>query len=127
MTAQVKESTATNEDLKERLKRYRQISLTVIGRKSGRPLSRPVWFVAEGDTLYLLPVQGFDTQWYQNVLHNPSIRISARGVEAELHAIQIADPKEVSSVVDKFRQKYGESDVKKYYSKFDAAVRAKIA
>jgi hypothetical protein len=28
-------------------------------------------------------------------------------------------------VVEKFREKYGPGDVKKYYSKFDAAVLAK--
>jgi hypothetical protein len=27
-------------------------------------LGPPVWFVFEGEKLYLLPVQGSDTQWY---------------------------------------------------------------
>jgi len=48
----------TNGSLKERLARYRQIKLSVIGRKSGKTISNPIWFVAEGDTLYLLPVHG---------------------------------------------------------------------
>jgi hypothetical protein len=34
----------------------------VIGRKSGRTISIPVRFVLEGERLYLLPVQGSDTQ-----------------------------------------------------------------
>jgi nitroimidazol reductase NimA-like FMN-containing flavoprotein (pyridoxamine 5'-phosphate oxidase superfamily) len=50
------------DDLKERLARYRQIKLSVIGRKSRKTISIPVWFVREGDTLYLLPVRGSDTQ-----------------------------------------------------------------
>jgi hypothetical protein len=33
----------------------------------------------------------------------------------------------VKSVVEKFREKYGAKDVKKYYSKFDEAVVAKLA
>lgn len=33
---------------------------------------------------------------------------------------------EVSSVVEKFREKYGASDVKKYYSKLDVAVVARM-
>ena len=110
-------------DLKDRLSRYKEIKITVTGRKSGRSISNPVWFVLEGDKLYLLPVQGSDTQWYKNVLHNPKIRIDARGTEAELKAIPVTDPKQVSSVVEKFREKYGKADVKKYYSKFDVAVR----
>jgi deazaflavin-dependent oxidoreductase (nitroreductase family) len=94
----------------------------VTGRKSGRAISVPVWFVADDDKLYLLPVQGSDTQWYKNVLKDPSIRINARGVEAEFNAIPITDVTQVSSVVEKFRAKYGANDVKKYYSKFDVAV-----
>jgi len=98
----------------------------VTGRKSGRTSSIPVWFVSEDDKLYLLPVQGSDTQWYKNVLKNPSIRIEARGAEAKLKAVPITDASQVSSVVEKFRAKYGASDVKKYYSKFDVAVVAQM-
>jgi deazaflavin-dependent oxidoreductase (nitroreductase family) len=115
---------ARNDALKERLSRYREINITVTGRKSGRTISIPVWFVVEDDKLYLLPVQGSDTQWYKNVLKDPSIRINARGVEAEFNAIPITDATQVSSVVEKFRGKYGANDVKKYYSKFDVAVIA---
>jgi len=111
-----------NDALKDRLSRYREINITVTGRKSGRAISIPVWFALEDDKLYLLPVQGSDTQWYKNVLKNPRIRIDARGAEAEFQAIPITDAKQVSSVVEKFRAKYGASDVKKYYSKFDVAV-----
>jgi F420H(2)-dependent quinone reductase len=46
----------------------------------------------EDEKLYLLPVLGSDTQWYKNVLKNPSIRIDARGAEAKLQAVPITDP-----------------------------------
>lgn len=115
-----------NDDLKDRLSRSREINITVTGRKSGRPISIPVWFVLEGDKLYLLPVQGSDTQWYKNALKNPNIRIDASGETAELKVTPITDPKQVASVAEKFRSKYGPSDVKKYYSKFDAAVLADL-
>jgi len=109
-------------ELKSRLARYRQIKISVTGRKSGRTISIPVWFVLEGDTLYLLPVQGSDTQWYKNVLKNSSIRIDARGVVVEFRAIPVTDAQVVRSVIEKFQEKYGAKDVKKYYSKFDVAV-----
>src|SRR5438128_11894939 len=114
------------DDLKDRLARYRQIKITVTGRKSGKTISMPVWFVLEGENLYLLPVQGSDTQWYKNVLKNPQIRIDARGAEAEFRAVPITDAKTVESVTEKFWEKYGTKDVKKYYSKFDVAVRARL-
>jgi len=108
--------------LMERLSRYRQIQLSVTGRKTGKTISNPVWFVLEGEKLYLLPVKGSDTQWYKNVLNNPSIRIDARGSEAKLQAIPVTAPQAVKSVIEKFREKYGAADVKKYYSNFDVAV-----
>ena len=117
---------ARNDTLKDRLSRHREINITVTGRKSGRAISIPVWFVLEDDRLYLLPVQGSDTQWYKNVLKDPKIRIEARGAEAELQAVPVTDATQVSSVVEKFRDKYGAHDVKKYYSKFDVAVLAQI-
>ena len=117
---------AHNDDLKDRLSRYREIKITVTGRKSGRKISNPVWFVFEDDTLYLVPVEGSDTQWYKNVLKNPAISIDARGAEAEFKAVCVTDKKQVSSMVEKFREKYGAGDVKKYYSKFDAAVIVQI-
>jgi hypothetical protein len=54
-----------NNDLKEHLTRCRQIKISVIGRKSGKTISIPVWFVLEGEKLSLLPVRGSDTQWLQ--------------------------------------------------------------
>jgi len=116
----------SNEVLKNRLSRLNEITITVTGRKSGRPISIPVWFVLEDGKLYLLPVNGSDTQWYKNVLKNPSIRIDAGADAAELRAVPVTDPKQVASVVEKFRAKYGASDVKKYYSKFEVAVLADL-
>jgi len=112
------------DDLRDRLSRYREIKLTVTGRKSGRPISNAVWFVLDDDTLYLLPVNGSDTQWYKNVLDNPKIRIDARGADGEFNAVPITDARQVAPVVEKFREKYGAADVKKYYSKFDVAILA---
>lgn len=114
---------ATKDALRDRLSRSRELKITVTGRKSGRPISIPVWFVSEDGKLHLLPVQGSDTQWYKNVLKNPALRIESGGAKAELKAVPITDPKQVSSVVEKFRAKYGPGDVKKYYSKLDVAVR----
>jgi deazaflavin-dependent oxidoreductase (nitroreductase family) len=117
---------ARKDALWDRLARSREINISVIGRKSGRTISNPVWFVLDEDKLYLLPVQGSDTQWYKNVLKNPSIQIEAGGTKAESKAIPVTDAKRVSSVVDRFRDKYGAGDVRKYYSKFDVAVLAQM-
>jgi deazaflavin-dependent oxidoreductase (nitroreductase family) len=114
------------DDLRDRLSRFREINITVTGRKSGRAITNPVWFVSDGDKLYLLPVYGSDTQWYKNVQKKPLLRIDARGAEAEVKVALITDAKQVTSVVEKFRAKYGAGDVKKYYSKLNVAVVAQM-
>jgi len=115
-----------NEGLKEGLSQSREIEIEVVGRKSGRSVSIPVWFVAEDNKIELLPVQGSDTQWYKNVLENPAIHIKAGGAEGKFDAVPVADAQAVSSLADKFRAKYGAGDVKKYYSKLDVAVLVKL-
>jgi hypothetical protein len=64
---------------------------------------------------------------YQNVLKNPALRIKAGGAEAEVKATPVTEAQQVSSIVDKFRKKYGPGDVKKYYSKFDVGIVAQLS
>jgi hypothetical protein len=47
-------------------------------------------------------------------------------VEAEFKVVPVTDAARVASVVEKFREKYGASDVRKYYSKFDVALVAQM-
>src|ERR671933_139480 len=97
-------------DLHQRLNRAHEITLSVKGRKSGRDIARPVWFVYEGNTLYLLPVQGSDTNWYKNLLVDPTLKISVNGVETRVRGKPETDSNRVDDIV------------KKYYTKFDVAV-----
>jgi hypothetical protein len=108
--------------------RASEIKLSVKGRRSGRDLPRPVWFVHEDNTLYLLPVQGSDTNWYKNMLADLTLKISISGREEEMPARgkPITDSNRVNDIVSKFKSKYGEGDVKKYYPKVDVAVEVSL-
>jgi deazaflavin-dependent oxidoreductase (nitroreductase family) len=112
-----------NNPLEGRLSRDREITITVTGRKSGRAISLPIWFVWDDGKLYLLPVKGSDTQWYKNVLKTPSIRINAGGAESQLKVLAVTDATQVKSVVEKFHHKYGTTGVN-LYSKLDVALIA---
>ena len=103
-----------------------ELQITVIGRKSGREFSTPVWFVREGKTVFLMPVRGSKNQWYKNVMKSRRIKISSGKVSLELVAKPINDSKRVASVADKFRKKHGLADVKKYYKGFDAALELSL-
>src|SRR5581483_11047235 len=109
-------------EFEEALKKSDEIEITVIGRKSGRRISNPVWFVQEGEIMYLLPVKGSDSDWYKNILKTPTMRINADGKEQTAEVKPVTDKARVHQIVEKFRDKYGADQVKKYYSKFDVAV-----
>jgi|SRR6188472_670204 len=113
-------------DLHRRLDRASEITLSVKGRKSGRDILRPVWFVHEGSTLYLLPVQGSDTNWYNNFLANQTLKISVSGEEIPATGKPITDSNRVDQIVGKFKSKYGQGDVRKYYPKHDVAVEVPL-
>ena len=111
----------------EALNRSSEIELSVIGRSSGMSIERPVWFVYKSNMLYLMPLNGSETNWYKNILKNPAIKISVDNTKLSANARPITDSNRVKQIVDTFRFKYGPSDVKKYYSKFDAIVEVPLS
>jgi hypothetical protein len=95
-------------DFGSALKKAEEIELTVTGRISGRKTSRPVWFVEERNKVYLLPISGSDSEWYKNVLKNPTVTLSANEVTYTTKVRPIEDSaKVVGEVIEKFRAKYG--------------------
>ena len=127
----------SKKDLLKILESSRRIDIAVVGRKSGRAISMPVWHVVEKNVLYLLPVNGTDTQWFKNLQRNPAIRVAVpsgskkRGTPStrswtEFRAQPTTAPRTVAAVIRKFGDKYKSSVVKKLYSKFNAAVRVPL-
>jgi deazaflavin-dependent oxidoreductase (nitroreductase family) len=116
-----------DEEFKKSLEASREIELTATGRTSGREISKPVWFVWDGEKLYLVPVTGSDSDWYKNVLKTPTIRLAAEGVQLDATVTPISDAAKVEQVLDKFRAKYGARDVEAYYPKQDVAVEVPLA
>jgi hypothetical protein len=55
--------------------------------------------------LYLLPVQGSDTNWYKNLLIDPTLKISVNGVAMPARGKLITDSNGVDDIVRKFKSK----------------------
>jgi hypothetical protein len=121
-----KEERMAMANIKQALASTEELEITVTGRNSGRKISFPVWFVLESETLYLLPVKGSASNWYKNILRNPTMTVSARGMEITVNVKPITDPPTVREVVEKFRAKYGTANIQRYYSEFDVAVEARL-
>jgi deazaflavin-dependent oxidoreductase (nitroreductase family) len=115
-----------NAEFRKALEGAREIQLTVTGRRSGREMTIPVWFVQQDGTLYLVPVHGSDSDWYKNVRKTPTVRLSLGGAETTAEAHPITDPEKVEEVVDAFRAKYGDADVEAYYPKHDVAAEVSL-
>jgi deazaflavin-dependent oxidoreductase (nitroreductase family) len=116
-----KETFMTQTDFRTALQGANEIEITVTGRTSGRSLSYPVWFALDGDTLYLIPVKGSDTEWYKNLLKTPTIRLEARGKTFTASARILTGEVQLDKILEKFRDKYGRN-VRSYYPKLDLAV-----
>ena len=108
------------------LKKDKEIELTVTGRKSGKPLPRPVWFVLREKELLLLPVTGTDSQWYKNVLRNPQVKLHTSQQTFEGKLRPITQRKQVDEVIELFNRKYGPSDIKKYYPNTNVAASLQL-
>jgi deazaflavin-dependent oxidoreductase (nitroreductase family) len=109
-------------ELDNALRNASEVEITVTGRKTGRQITTPVWFVEDGDTIYLLPVRGSDADWYRNLVADPTIRLTADGAEHTTTSSPTTDPGKVQAIVDRFTEKYGARDVDDYYTNRDAAV-----
>lgn len=113
-------------DFHTALQNSNEIEITVTGRTSGHPHSNTVWFALDGDTLYLIPVRGSDTEWYKNLRRTPTIQLSARGKTFTADSHILTDQAQLNKILEKFRAKYGRN-VKSYYPKYDVAVEVPLA
>lgn len=113
--------------LTDALRAREEISITVKGRRTGRPITLPVWFVLDRTTLWLLPVRGSRSRWFKNVVADPTITVRAGRRRQTFTARPVRDARTVKAVVRKFRAKYTPAEIARYYTGLDAAVRIPLA
>ena len=107
--------------LADALQKRKQISITVTGRRTGKQITIPVWFVSERDAIWLLPVYGSNTQWYKNLQKNRAITVQAGSEKHEGRARLLKDRDSVCEVVRQFREKYTPEEIKRWYQGLDVA------
>ena len=107
----------TATDFLEALKSASEVEVAV--KRSGVWTRRPVWFVVDGNTIYLLPVHGTDTKWYTHFVANPEIELSVKGKKVRAQARTLLGA-QLTDVINRFRSKYGE--LERYYTKLDVAI-----
>ena len=97
-----------NSTIVETLKRIsnrQTLKLTHYGRKTGKSYEVTIWFVADGDNIYL-PTGNVNRQWVQNVKKTPRVRLSVGGEMFDGEARFLSDPGEQDRVMPMVRRKY---------------------
>ncbi|MDH6465844.1 deazaflavin-dependent oxidoreductase (nitroreductase family) [Micromonospora sp. A200] len=112
--------------VREALEGVSEIELTVTGRKTGRQITHPVWFVQEEESAFLVPITGSDSDWYKNVRQTPFVQLAVNGTAVSSTATPITEPNRVDHVVEMFREKYGSDQVDQHYPKRDVAVQVSL-
>ena len=82
------------------------VELTTTGRKSGKPHTKPIWFVYDQGKLYLQSGKEGQTSWYQNLKKNPQMTLKIGTVTVNGKAKFINDPKETERIHELFSKKY---------------------
>jgi deazaflavin-dependent oxidoreductase (nitroreductase family) len=79
--------------------------LTHFGRKSGKPYEVTVWFLVEGETVYLV-TSDVKRQWTRNVLVRPAVRLAIGGERFEGEVSAVTDAAERAHVTALMGAKY---------------------
>lgn len=95
-------------DLRVRLARVADratLLLTHHGRRSGTPYQVKIWFLVEGETMYLATANR-ERQWVRNVLANPAVTLRIGDATFTGRVEPVSDAAAVEHVVDLIAAKY---------------------
>jgi len=81
------------------------VRLTHYGRKSGKPYEVTIWFVADGDLVYI-GTANVNRQWVRNVQKTPKVRLTIGGETFEGAARFLTDRAEHERAHAMIRRKY---------------------
>ena len=89
----------------DRVAKRQTVRLAHYGRKSGKPYEVTIWFVVDGERVYL-GTANVNRQWVRNVQKTPQIRLSIDSETFEGRARFLADGAEHDRAMAAIRRKY---------------------
>lgn len=81
------------------------LTLTHYGRKTGKPYNVTIWFIVNGDRVYLATANK-NRQWVRNVQKTPQVKLSIAGETFDAKARFITDRAEHERVLEMVHRKY---------------------
>jgi deazaflavin-dependent oxidoreductase (nitroreductase family) len=82
------------------------VKLTTTGRTSGKPRVVTIWFVAEGERVWVQAGKDGGTDWYRNLGKTPEVGLDFGSLHLRGKARAIDDVAETDRVHGLFQQKY---------------------
>lgn len=89
-----------------RIKDGSDIEITTTGRKSGKPHTRPIWYVVDDGRVLVQSGKDGKTDWYQNLKKTPAVTLKADRYTFRAHGRLLTDPKDVERARSLFLDKY---------------------
>lgn len=97
--------TETLETRLQRIARAQSLVLTHLGRKSGKPHQVRIWFVVDGDKIFI-GTANIDRHWVRNVQKTPQVKLEIRKEMFEGNARFLTDAIELDHAMSRMRAKY---------------------
>jgi len=82
------------------------IELTTTGRKTGKPHTKPIWFVVDGGKIVVQAGKDGKTDWYQNLAESPTATVRQGDYTFRVRAKRVEDSARVEVIHRLFLNKY---------------------
>src|SRR3954453_18772125 len=82
------------------------VEITTTGRKSGKPHTKPIWFVYDQGHFYLQSGKEGKSDWYLNLKKNPQLSLKIGALTFSGKARFVEDTQEIERIHGLFSSKY---------------------
>jgi deazaflavin-dependent oxidoreductase (nitroreductase family) len=89
--------------------REREVTLTIIGRKTGKERRVTIWMATDGSRLYIRSGQGLRRQWPQNLTAREEGEVQLGKLRVKVKPRLVTDPNEARAASGLYHEKYGSS------------------
>ena len=98
-----------SDDVLKAAAREREVTLTTVGRKSGKEHRVTIWITTDGTRLHIRSGQGLRRQWPQNLIARGEGELQLGKLRVKVKPRLVTDPAEARAVSALYRKKYGPS------------------
>ncbi|HYR50832.1 MAG TPA: nitroreductase/quinone reductase family protein [Candidatus Eisenbacteria bacterium] len=94
-------------DVLRAVAREREVTLTTVGRKSGKEHRVTIWITTDGTRLFIRSGQGLRRHWPQNLIARGEGELQLGKLRVKVKPRMVTDPAEARAVSALYRKKYG--------------------